>query len=130
MYVKYTFLLNEIELIKQSIYNFKDSTNSKLSQMQDTTTQIQKIVNSFKRDTERLLDDLWRESIDTRTIMFDHDSTNASHINDNQEMFQAFYSADKIYKSRYRQTDKELLERINELEFRIQDIEFKIKKTK
>ena len=128
LYVKYTFLLNEIELIKQLIYDFKDSTNSNFSEIQDTTNQIKKRANIFKKNTRSSIKGLESEMLDNTTLMIQQDSVNASHIDDIKTRFEASRAAQKLANERVKKDNKELLERVNALEAEINELKGKIKK--
>ena len=102
--------------------------NSKLNEIQDTTSQIKKRANIFKKNTRSSIKGLESEMLDNTTLMIQQDSVNASHIDDIKTRFEASRAAQKLANERVKKDNKELLERVNALEAEINELKGKIKK--
>ncbi len=104
--------------------------NSKLSELQDTTSNIKNRATIFKKNTNSSIKSLESELQYSNQIMMEGDSTNASEIGDVQDRFITFQSAQKIKNKRLEDKNKDLLKRINELEQKINEIQAKLPQDK
>ena len=102
--------------------------NSKLNEIQDTTGQIKKRANIFKKNTRTSIKGLESEMLDNTTLMIQQDSVNASHIDDIKTRFEASRAAQKLANERVKKDNKDLLERVNALEAEINALNAKLKK--
>ena len=102
--------------------------NSKLNEIQDTTTQIKKRANIFKKNTRSSIKSLEAEILDNTELMVQQDSINASDIDDVKTSFEASRAAQKLANDRVKKDTKDLLERLNALETEINALKEKLKK--
>ena len=145
IYNKYDSLLKEINLIKQSIYDIQDSINantvkqkklrlryighnSKLKEMSDTTLKIKNRASLFKRNTNSQIKGLESELVYSQQMMNEQDSVNASEVSDLQDRFITFQSAQKIKNRKLENKDSDYLDRLNELEKKINELESRLPK--
>ena len=102
--------------------------NSKLNEIQDTTSQIKKRANIFKKNTRSSIKSLEAEILDNTELMVQQDSINASDIDDVKTSFEASRAAQKLANDRVKKDTKDLLERLNTLETEINALKEKLKK--
>jgi len=102
--------------------------NSKLNEIQDTTSQIKKRANIFKKNTRSSIKSLEAEILDNTELMIQQDSINASDIDDVKTSFEASRAAQKLANDRVKKDTKDLLERLNALETEINALKEKLKK--
>ena len=102
--------------------------NSKLNEIQDTTSQIKKRANIFKKNTRSSIKSLEAEILDNTELMVQQDSINASDIDDVKTSFEASRAAQKLANDRVKKDTKDLLERLNALETEINALKEKLKK--
>ena len=102
--------------------------NSKLKEMEDTTLKIKNRAGLFKRNTNLQIKGLESELVYSQQMMNEQDSINASEVSDLQDRFITFQSAQKIKNRRLADKDSDYLDRINELEKKINELESRLPK--
>ncbi len=102
--------------------------NSKLNEMQDTTLKIKSRASMFKKNTNSAIKGLESDIIYSNQIMIEQDSVNASEISDLQDRFITFQSAQKIKNRKLENKDSDYLDRLNELEQKINALEARLPK--
>ena len=102
--------------------------NSKLKEMEDTTLKIKNRAGLFKRNTNLQIKGLESELVYSQQMMNEQDSINASEVGDLQDRFITFQSAQKIKNRRFADKDSDYLDRINELEKKINQLESRLPK--
>ena len=102
--------------------------NSKLKEMSDTTLKIKNRASLFKRNTNSQIKGLESELVYSQQMMNEQDSVNASEVSDLQDRFITFQSAQKIKNRKLENKDSDYLDRLNELEKKINELESRLPK--
>ena len=102
--------------------------NSKLKEMEDTTLKIKNRASLFKRNTNSQMKGLESDLVYSQQIMNEQDSTNASDVDDLKDIFFTFQSAQKIKNNKLENTNSDYLDRLNELENKINALEARLPK--
>ena len=102
--------------------------NSKLKEMEDTTVKIKNRASLFKKNTNSQIKGLESDLLYSQQVMNEQDSINASEVSDLQDRFITFQSAQKIKNRKLENKDKDYLQRINELENKISELERRLPK--
>ena len=102
--------------------------NSRLKEMEDTTLRIKNRASLFKRNTNSQIKGLESELVYSQQMMNEQDSVNASEVSDLQDRFITFQSAQKIKNRKLENKDSDYLDRLNELEKKINELESRLPK--
>jgi len=102
--------------------------NSRLKEMEDTTLKIKNRASLFKRNTNSQIKGLESELVYSQQMMNEQDSINASEVGDLQDRFITFQSAQKIKNRKLENKDSDYLNRLNELEKKINELESRLPK--
>ena len=102
--------------------------NSRLKEMEDTTLRIKNRASLFKRNTNSQIKGLESELVYSQQMMNEQDSVNASEVSDLQDRFITFQSAQKIKNKKLENKDSDYLDRLNELEKKINELESRLPK--
>ena len=102
--------------------------NSRLKEMEDTTLKIKNRASLFKRNTNSQINGLESELVYSQQMMNEQDSINASEVGDLQDRFITFQSAQKIKNRKLENKDSDYLDRLNELEKKINELESRLPK--
>ena len=102
--------------------------NSRLKEMEDTTLKIKNRASLFKRNTKSQIKGLESELSYSQQMMNEQDSINASEVSDLQDRFITFQSAQKIKNRKLENKDSDYLDRLNELEKKINELESRLPK--
>ena len=102
--------------------------NSRLKEMEDTTLKIKNRASLFKRNTNSQIKGLESELSYSQQMMNEQDSINASEVSDLQDRFITFQSAQKIKNRKLENKDSDYLDRLNELEKKINELESRLPK--
>ena len=102
--------------------------NSRLKEMEDTTVKIKNRATLFKKNANSQMRNLESDLLYSQQIMNEQDSVNASELGDLQDRFITFQSAQKIKNNRLENKDADYLERLNELEKKLKDLESRLPK--
>jgi len=102
--------------------------NSRLKEMEDTTLKIKNRASLFKRNTNSQIKGLESELVYSQQMMNEQDSINASEVSDLQDRLITFQSAQKIKNKKLENKDSDYLDRLNELEKKINELESRLPK--
>jgi len=102
--------------------------SSKLKEISDTTLKIKNRASLFKRNTNSQIKGLESELVYSQQMMNEQDSVNASEVGDLQDRFITFQSAQKIKNKKLENKDSDYLDRLNELEKKINELESRLPK--
>ena len=102
--------------------------NSKLKEMEDTTLKIKNRANLFKKNTNSQIKGLESELVYSQQLMNEQDSINSSDIGDLEDILFSFQSVQKLKNNKLDSKDDDFLERLNELETKINALEARLPK--
>ena len=102
--------------------------NSRLKEMEDTTLKIKNRASLFKKNANSQMKGLESDLVYSQQIMNEQDSLNSSDIGDLEDILFSFKSVQKLKNRKLDSRDYDFLNRLNELEKKINALEARLPK--